>query len=149
MFNKGSIFEKSNISQYICFFYKDFQSYCEEKLKKYNLTTGLYYYLIFIYKKPGSILNEINKFMNVDKAHTTRAIQKLIANGYVEKKVNEEDKKSFRVYPTEKCNEIMDEMKELFPQWEERMMKDFSHDETELLKSLLKKASRNIMSKGE
>lgn len=145
MFNNKGIFEKSNISQYICFFYKDFQSYCEEKLKEYDLTNGLYYYLIFIYKKPGSKLNEISKFMNVDKSHTTRAIQKLISNDYVEKRVNEEDKKSFNVYPTEKGKKVMGEMVDLFPKWEERLLKDFSNEEVELLRSLFKKAFKNIM----
>ena len=145
MFNNKSIFEKSNISQYICLFYKDFQSYCEEKLKEYNLTNGLYYYLIYIYKKPGSKLNEISKFMNVDKSHTTRAIQKLISFDYVEKQVNKDDKKSFNVYPTEKCKLVMEEMVDLFPKWEERFLKDFSNEEVELLRSLFKKAFKNII----
>lgn len=149
MFNNKNIFEKSNIAQYICLFYKDFQSYCEEKLKEYNLTNGLYYYLIFIYKKPGSKLNEISKFMNVDKSHTTRAIQKLISYGYVEKQVNEDDKKSFKVYPSEKGKDVMEAMVDLFPRWEERMLKNFSNDEVEALKSLFKKAFKNIMNQGD
>lgn len=144
MFNDKSIFEKSNISRHICIFYKNFQSYCEERLKEYNLTNGLYYYLIYIYKKPGSKLNEISKSMNVDKSHTTRAIQKLISDDYVEKRVNEEDKKSFKVYPTEKCNEVMHEILNLFPQWEERILKDFSSEETETLSYLFEKALKNI-----
>ena len=149
MFNNKNLFEKSNIAQYICLFYKDFQSYSEEKLKEYNLTIGLYYYLIFIYKKPGSKLNEISKFMNVDKSHTTRAIQKLISYGYVEKQVNEDDKKSFKVYPTEKGKDVMEEMVDLFPRWEERMLNNFSNDEVEALRSLFKKAFKNIVNQGE
>lgn len=149
MFNNRNNFESPSVSQYICGFYKSFQSYSEEKLKEYNLTNGLYRYLIYVYKKPGSKLNEINRFMNVDKAHTTRAIQKLISYDYVEKRVNEDDKKSFKIYPTEKCNAVMKEIIDLFPQWEEKMLKDFSNDEVEVLRSLFKKAFKNIMNKGE
>ena len=87
--------------------------------------------------------------MNVDKSHTTRAIQKLISFDYVEKQINEDDKKSFKVYPTEKCKEVMEEMVDLFPQWEERMLKDFSNDEVEVLRGLFKKAFKNIMNQGE
>ena len=144
MFNNKSIFDKSNISQYICLFYKDFQSFCEEKLKEYNLTNGIYYYLIFIYKRPGCNLNEISKFMNVDKSHTTRAVQKLLSYDYIIKSINEEDKKSFKIYTTERGNEIIEKMSDLFPAWEERILNNFSKDEVESLRALLQKATTNI-----
>ncbi|NFA41731.1 MarR family transcriptional regulator [Clostridium botulinum] len=145
MFNNKNIFENSNITQYICVFYKDFKRYCEEKLKPYTLTNGLYYYLIFIYKKPGSKLNEISKSLNLDKAQTTRAIQKLIDYGYVRKEVNEHDKKSFNVYPTEIGRDIMNKIINLFSEWEEeKLIKNFSKEERELLQVLVQKAFKNI-----
>lgn len=139
-----NIFSESNITKYICVFYKDFQRYCEEKLKPYNITNGLYYYLIYIYKKPGSKLNEISKYLEVDKAHTTRAIQKLIDYGYVEKQIDEQDKKAFNIYPTEKCKEVMDRMVNLFSEWEEKMIKDFSNEEKEMMGNLFSKAFKNL-----
>lgn len=144
MFNNKHIFQENNISQYICIFYKDFQNYCEQKLKPYKLTNGLYYYLIFVNKKPGSKLNEISKCLDVDKAHTTRAIQKLIDYGYVKKQLNEKDRKSFNIYSTEKGKEIMKKMINLFSEWEEKMLEDFSNEERELLQCLFKKAFKNI-----
>lgn len=135
-----------NTTQYICFFYKKFQRYCEEKLKPYNLTNGLYTYLIFIHKKPGSTLNEISKALKVDKALTTRAIKKLIEYGYVEKIVNEKDSRAFNIYSTEKCDEAMVKMKNLFVEWEKITLKGFSKEETENFQALFKKVSLNIKS---
>lgn len=128
-----------NITQYICFLYKEFQKYCEDKLKPYNLTHGLYIYLIFIYKKPGSTLNEISKVLEVDKAYTTRAIKKLMDYGYVNKVIDENDSRAFNIYSTEKCDEVMEEMNNLFIEWEKIMLRKFSEEEAKLLKSLLKK----------
>lgn len=128
-----------NTTQYICFLYKEFQRYCEDKLKPYNLTNGLYTYLIFIYKKPGSTLNEISKALEIDKAYTTRAIKKLIDYGYVNKVTDENDSRAFNIYPTEKCDEVMVKMKNLFIEWEKIILKRFSKEEEKLLKSLLKK----------
>ena len=133
-----------NLAQYICFFYKEFQKYCEEKLKPYNLTNGLYMYLIFIHKKPGSTLNEISRALKLDKALTTRAIKKLIEYGYVEKVVNENDSRSFNIYATEKCDEAMVQMKNLFVEWQKIILKGFSKEETETFQALFKKASSNI-----
>lgn len=129
-----------NITEYICFLYKEFQRYCEDKLKPYNLTNGLYTYLIFIYKKPGSNLNEISRALEVDKAHTTRAIKKLIDYGYVNKVTDKNDSRAFNIYSTEKCNEVMIKMKNLFVEWEKIILKNFSREEAEMLKSLLKKS---------
>lgn len=130
-----------NTTQYICFLYKEFQKYCEDKLKPYNLTNGLYTYLIFIYKKPGSTLNEISKALEIDKAYTTRAIKKLIDYGYVSKVSDENDSRAFNIYSTEKCDEVMVKMNNLFIEWEKIMLKRFSKEEAELLKSLLKKTN--------
>lgn len=133
-----------NTTQYICFFYKEFQRYCEEKLKPYNLTNGRYMYLIFIYKKPGSTLNQISTALKTDKALTTRAIKKLMEHGYVEKIVSENDNRAFNIYPTEKCDETMMDIKNLFAEWDEIILRDFSKEEGEILKSLLKKASLSL-----
>ena len=133
-----------NITQYISFFYKEFQRYCEEKLKPYDLTNGLYMYLIFVYKKPGRTLNEISKALEVDKALTTRAIKRLIEHGYVENIVDEKDNRAFNIYSTEKCDEAMVEMKNLFIEWEKIKLKGFSKEEIETFKNLFKKASLNV-----
>ena len=145
MNDKKYNFENFNIAQYICAFYKDFKKYCEEKLKPYKLTNGLYYYLIFVYKKPGCKLNEISKSLSLDKAQTTRSIQKLIDYGYVKKEVNENDRKSFKIYTTESGKDVMNEIINLFSEWEEeRLVKNFSQDEIQTLQKLLQKSFKNM-----
>ena len=54
-----------------------------------------------------------------------------------------------KIYPNEKCNVVMEEIIDLFPQWEEKILKDFSNDEVEVLRSLFKKAFTNIMNEVE
>lgn len=135
-----------NITQYICFYYKKFQRYCEDKLKPYNLTKGLYTYVIFVYKKPGCTLNEISKALEVDKAYTTRAIKKLIDYGYVNKIIDEKDNRAFNIYPTEKCDEAMVIMKNLFIEWEKIILKGLSKEEIEVFETLFKKSFLNIRS---
>lgn len=133
-----------NITQYICFFYKKFERYCEDKLRPYNLTNGLYTYLIFVYKKPGCTLNEISKALKVDKALTTRAIKKLIDYGYVNKIVDKKDSRAFNIYSTEKCEEAMVRLKNLFTEWEGVILKGLSKEETEVFQVLFKKSLLNI-----
>ena len=134
----------NNIAQYICIFYKEFQRFSEEKLKPYNLTNGLYIYLIFVYKKPGCTLNEISKALKVDKAHTTRSINKLIEFNYVNKITDEKDNRAFNIYPTEKCDEVMPKMKNLFGEWQQIILDGFSKEEIEQFQAFLKKGFLNL-----
>ena len=133
-----------NIAQYICIFYKEFQRYSEEKLKPYNLTNGLYIYLIFVYKKPGCTLNEISKALKVDKAHTTRSINKLIEFDYVNKITDEKDNRAFNIYPTKKCDEVMPKMKNLFGEWQQIVLDGFSKEEIEQFQAFFKKGFLNL-----
>jgi DNA-binding MarR family transcriptional regulator len=133
-----------NITQYICIFYKEFKRYSEEKLKPYKLTNGLYIYVIFVYKKPGCTLNEMSKALKVDKAHTTRSINKLIEFGYVNKITDEKDNRAFNIYPTEKCDEVMPKMKNLFVEWQQIMLDGFSKEEIEEFQAFFKKGFLNL-----
>lgn len=144
MINNKNIFESQGIAQYICILYKDFQNYCEERLKPYNLTKGLYYYLILVFKKPGITSKEISEVLKVDKAYTARTIKKLNEYGYIKKVMNDKDKKSFNIYPTEDCKNVMDMIIDLFSEWEERLLQKFSKDEVCILNRLLKKSFENL-----
>ncbi|GAA0738007.1 bilirubin utilization transcriptional regulator BilQ [Clostridium oceanicum] len=138
------IFESEGISQYICILYKDFQNYCEERLKPYNLTKGVYYYLILVSKKPGITSKEISEELKVDKGYTARTIKKLNEYGYIKKVTNDKDKKSFNIYPTKECEKVINMMINLFPQWEEKLLQGLSKDEACVLNGLLKKCFNNL-----
>jgi DNA-binding MarR family transcriptional regulator len=137
-------FENFDITRYFNVFYKDFQNFSEEKLEPYQISNGLYFYLIFVYKKPGLTLNEISKTLEVDKAYTTRAIKKLVDLGYFEKITDEKDNRAFHVYPTEKCKQVMEKMVNLFSEWEDIALKNFSKEEKETITNLCSKIFTNI-----
>jgi len=137
-------FENFNITQYFTVFYKDFQNYSEEKLEPYQISNGLYIYLIFVYKKPGLTLNEISKTLEVDKAYTTRAIKKLVDLGYFEKIIDEKDNRALHVYPTRKCTDVMEKMVNLFSEWEDIALKNFSKEEKETITNLSHKIITNV-----
>jgi len=137
-------FEYFDATRYFTVFYKDFQNFSEEKLESYQISNGLYIYLIFVYKKPGLTLNEISKTLEVDKAYTTRAIRKLVDLGYLEKIIDQTDNRAFHVIPTKKCITAMEEMVNLFDEWEDIALKNFSEEEKETLTNSFRKIFTNI-----
>lgn len=123
---------------------KNFHSYCEERLKPYGLTNGIYYYLIHIYKNPGEKANELSKTFDVDKAHMSRALKKLSELGYVKKTTDEKDRKSFKIYPTDKCGEVIGEIEDIVSDWEKAAVSGVEDADIEFAREVAEKMFKNV-----
>lgn len=75
------------------------------KYAELSLNKNQYIFLTTIIENQGINLKDLTLMLKVDKA-TTTAIQKLIKNGYVEKKQDKKDRCIFRLYLLEKSIEI-------------------------------------------
>ena len=82
--------------------------------------------------------------LKVDKTTTTKAVQKLIELGYINKEQDESDKRWYKLTPTENALKVYDfimkeEAKQLKISFE-----GFSKEEKEMATKLIKKMSENI-----
>ena len=76
------------------------------EFKEFDLTRGQYLYLIRICENPGIIQEKLADMIKVDRTTASRAIKKLEANGFIEKRVDSANRKIKHIFPTEKGNEI-------------------------------------------
>ena len=76
------------------------------KYKDKNLQRGQFIFLLRICENQGINLIELSNLMKVDKTTSTKAVQKLINEGYLEKKEDSLDRRVWRVYPTLKGQEV-------------------------------------------
>ena len=58
------------------------------EFKEYDLTRGQYLYLIRICENPGIIQEKLAEMIKVDRTTASRAIKKLEANGFIEKRAD-------------------------------------------------------------
>lgn len=114
------------------------------KFKELNLQKGQYIFLTRVCENPGINQVDLSNLLKVDKTTTTKAIQKLIAAGYINKKRDDIDKRMWRLYPEEKGLEIYT----LVIQEENRNIEicfsNFTEEEKELMYQLVKKMRKNI-----
>lgn len=114
------------------------------KYKDYNLQKGQYMFLTRICENPGINFMDLSAMLKVDKTTTTKAVQKLIEIGYVEKVQDELDKRGYKLTPTTKALEIYN----LIIKEENRQLdicfKNFSEEEKTMAEKLLKRMSENI-----
>lgn len=114
------------------------------KYKDKNLQRGQFIFLLRICENQGINLIELSNLMKVDKTTTTKAVQKLINEGYLEKKEDSLDRRVWRVYPTLKGQEVYRYIAHEEEKNSEIYYKDFSKKEKEDLFILLEKMKKNI-----
>ncbi|MEG0320481.1 MAG: MarR family transcriptional regulator, partial [Niameybacter sp.] len=86
---------------------------------------------------------ELTERISIDKANTTRAIKKLEETGYIEMKVNEQDKRKYHIFLTEKALVAKDEILAISFRWNDHLVGMLSQDELDTLYILLRKIARN------
>ncbi|MFC3800648.1 MarR family winged helix-turn-helix transcriptional regulator [Cohnella sp. GCM10012308] len=73
-----------------------------DKLKPHGIGSGgQHSYLKAILTTPGMNQDKLTSVVKFDKATTTRCIRQLEEAGYVRRTVDEDDRRSYRLYPTE------------------------------------------------
>lgn len=87
---------------------------------------------------------DLSNLLKVDKTTTTKAIKRLIEEGYIDKKRDDIDKRMWRLYPKEKALDkytfiIKEENRNI-----EVCLNNFSVLEKELISKLVKKMRENI-----
>ena len=132
-----------NPAKYISMIYRHSRCYMDTAMNKFDSSSGQYIFLLYLYKSNGTSQDEISKALDIDKATTTRAITKLEERGFIERKVDEYDKRINRINLTQKSYDIQDEIKEFSKLWNDIILESISDTEKEILKSLLLKISEN------
>lgn len=135
---------KSDILRDIGSLSRAIHSISDMKYKELNLQKGQFTFLTRICENPGINFIDLSNMLKVDRTTTTKAVQKLILSGYVDKQPDKNDKRGSNLFPTEKSLQVYD----LIIQEENRnidvCLDDFSQEEKALIDKLVKKMSENI-----
>lgn len=140
---------KNNLLRDIDTIARELHSIYEAKFKNHNLQRGQFIFLTRICETPGISLKELSYQLKMDKTTTTKAIQKLMLAGYLEKEVDQEDRRISHLNPTARAlqvyNEIISEKNRII----EICLKDISHKDYQLLENLIKIILKNINNEWE
>ena len=82
------------------------QSISDIKYREINLQRGQFIFLTRICESPGVNLIELSNILKVDKATTTKVVQKLMKENYVLRERYEADKRGWHLYPSTKAKEV-------------------------------------------
>lgn len=130
---------KESIGRLMGTIYRYTRIHYHQEFTNLELGSGGHLFILKLYEKDGLTQNEITGLLHFDKAHTARTILKLIDLGYVRKKQDETDKRSYRLFLTKKGKDIVPTIKRIIKNWNQILTSEFSNDEKKMLLGLLQK----------
>ena len=92
-----------------------------------------------MWQNEGINLEKISREIKVDKALSTRNIQKLIELGYLEKLSDQNDCRACRLFLTEKAKELIPVIINEIHLWINDITQDLTQEEIALLDTMLEK----------
>jgi len=137
--------DPSVISKISCLF-RTMNSMMKKELQRFDIGRGQFQFLMYLLKNGDGISQEeLNEHLNFDKATTARAIKKLIKNGYLTKKIDDNDHRINRIFLTNKAYQIYNEMVKMNDYWERIITDNLSTEEKEIVQHILDKMLTNIL----
>ena len=135
-----------HLGKHISLLYRQSQIYFNAELKKYQLGSGQYIFLLSLLKNEGINQEQLADIVKIDKTTTARAVAKLESEGYLTRETSLEDKRAYILHSTEKARSIQKVLGEILDRWNDSMLADFTAEDKNTLRRLLDRAIGNILS---
>lgn len=136
---------KETLGKWISIIYRQFQMDINKVLKPFDLNSSQYIFLIELYKKDEVNQECLAVNLQIDKSAAARAIKQLETNGYVTRCKNPEDKRAYIVKLTDKALCIKDELNSLLKDWNDKLTRNLSEKDYEMVHDLLEQMARDIL----
>lgn len=91
-----------SFGKYVTGIYRHLQIIINHELNPYDLGSGQYVFLGTLAKHEGISQKELSELIKIDKTTTTKAVKKLEAEGYIERRTDPNDKRYNHLYLTER-----------------------------------------------
>lgn len=117
---------------------RNFTTYSNAQLAQYQLTEGIYGYLIYVSHYPQCTPGDISLATHQDQGHITRCLTRLEELGYLQRQRSKKDCRSFVLTITDPGKEVVLAMKNIISDWEATAFSQLDTSQQETLMQLCK-----------
>ncbi|EKQ53348.1 MAG: transcriptional regulator [Methanobacterium sp. Maddingley MBC34] len=121
--------------------------YLNNELKRFNVTSSQFIYLIGLYRKEGQTQEDLANHFFIDKGTVARGVKKLEDNGFICRRTDPENRRRYLLYLTEDGMALMPDIINIIKDWENSINEDLSKAEKEQMNELLKKLTMKSLNK--
>lgn len=133
---------KEPIGKLISYLHRQNQKMLVKQLVPYGIGGGgQHTFLKLILAQPGITQDQLTNELKFDKATTTRSVKQLMESGYVERRVDPKDRRSYLLYPTPKALEFSPVLQSILNKFNKEFVSNLTNEEEDQLIFLLHKIS--------
>ncbi|WP_292467001.1 MarR family transcriptional regulator [Methanolobus sp.] len=130
--------------KFISYLHRYGQIYIDKKIEPYGIGSGQFSFLMRLYHEDGVNQEYLSNYLKMDKATTTRALKKLVDKGYVFKKIDEGDRRSYMIFLTDKGKKLEPDMKKIASEWEDILLSGFDKSQRKDIMNSLEMMFKNV-----
>ena len=137
---------KSNrhIGKYISLLHRKGSIFINRELSNYGIGSGQFMFLLELYIQAGRNQEELSERLKIDKGTTARALKKLEEQGFITRLKDECDKRSNKIYLTQKAKDVQENVYDILDEWNKKLRESLSKEEEDIVEKLLMKVCNNI-----
>ncbi|WP_291858253.1 MarR family transcriptional regulator [Bradyrhizobium sp.] len=118
----------------------------DRRVRRLGITRAQWLVLTRLHRHPGASLSELAEMMEVEKATAGRMIDRLVANGWVARRTQREDRRVKRVYLTPEAERVHKRIWRVAEATVEDALAGLSAPESKQLIALLQRVKKTLVS---
>lgn len=121
-----------------------YKIYLDKQLASFGINSSQYMFLIKICDCPGILQDSLMDMFYVHPSNIVRTIAALEKQGMITRSLNVQDKRTWKLYPTDRALSVLEEIRTVCKNTENLLLQGLSEAEKNLFVELLMKAGKNI-----
>jgi MarR family transcriptional regulator for hemolysin len=118
----------------------------DRRVRRLGITRAQWLVLTRLHRRPGASHSELAEMMEVERATAGRMIDRLVANGWVERRTQRDDRRVKRVYLTREAERVHQRIWRVAEATVEAALTDLSPPESKQLMALLQRIKKTLVS---
>ncbi len=136
---------RPSVGRLLSILHRQTQVYLQKELDPLDLGHGQVRVLRYIDMNPGVRQQDISEYFRLDKGTTSTFIRNLEKKGFVEKELDMEDNRAYRLIASQKAVELRPQLEEIFSKWTDRLLTGFTDSEKNELIEQMERMIRNVV----
>lgn len=121
-----------------------YKIYLDKQLAPFGLNSSQHMFLIKICDSPGILQDSLMDMFYIHPSNIARTVAALEKQGLVSRSPNDSDKRTCKLYPTERALSIVEDIKRICEKTEALLMQGVSQTDIRHFEELLTQAGHNI-----
>lgn len=119
--------------------------YHMKQMKDFKISGHQMGYIMCVCKEPGVSQEMLSSYLKLNKGAVAKGVRPLIDEGYIDRVQNEQDRRAYQLYPTDKAKDLLCEAEKTMGSFDRLLTRGMTEAERNTFRVLLDKACDNVL----